>query len=188
MHSILTIDVDAQCSPELIDAAAKATAEAAAICEERGELNRDLAAFREKAQEDFVFGEADGFRDRTAALLVRELRLRQALSKIDSDYRRELAQLLDSRALPDLHAARGSIGKELVRIGFPPEAERGEADRLKILVGKLIDSHPRVAAAAGRIEQLRQTSQANDFAQQNSAELNALQARIRSHQEALARV
>jgi hypothetical protein len=116
------------------------------------------------------------------------MRLRQSLAKIDADHRRELAQLWNSRALPDLHVTRVSIGKELLRIGYPPEAAKGEPDRVKILVGKLIDAHPRVIAAAGRVEQLQQMSHANDFAQQNSAELKSLQARIRSHQEALSRV
>jgi hypothetical protein len=186
--NILTVDIDAQCSPGLIDAGARSTAEARAIRRDREELERDRAAFRDKAPEDYLAGEAGDLRDRDVASLVRELRLRQSLSKIDADHRRELAKLLDSRALPDLQAARKSIGKELMRIGFPPAAEPGETDRLKILVSKFIDSHPRVIAAASRVEQLRQTSSSKDFRDQNEAQVKALQSRIRSLQEATARV
>jgi hypothetical protein len=104
------------------------------------------------------------------------------------DHCRELSRLLDSRAMPDLRAARASIGKELVRIGFTPEAEPGETDRLRILVSKLIDSHPRVVAAAARVYQLRQTSSSHDFRQQNEAEIRSLQTRLKAFQESAARV
>lgn len=188
MHNILVIDVDNECSPELQEAGIQAKTEAAAIRKDREELDRDRAAFGAKPAEDFVFGEADAFRDRLTALLVRELRLRQGLQKIDMDHRRELARLLDSRAMPDLRAARASIGKQLVQIGFPPEAEPGETDRDKILVGKLIDRHKRVAAAAGRVDQLRQTANSRDFALRNDAEILSLRSRIKTHQASAARV
>jgi hypothetical protein len=185
---ILTIDVDAECPPELINRGGEAKVEAAAIREDHEELDRDRAAFRDKAPEDFVFGEADAFRDRLTVLLIRELKLRKGLAKIDADHRAELSRLWNSRAIPDLWSARKSIEKELLRIGFPPAADAGETDREKIMVQKLIDIHPRVVAAAGRVNQLQQASHANDFAQQNSAATKSLQARLKMHQETTSRI
>jgi hypothetical protein len=188
MHNILTIDVDSECSAELIEAGVQAKTEAAAICEEREEIDQALARLRDSAAEDFSASEAVGLRDGYRASLIRELRLRQSNSKLDVDHRRELAKLLDRRALPDLQVARSAIGKALVQIGFPPAADGGEVDRVKILVGKLVDVHPRVTAASGRVEELRQRSQSRDFAQSSETAIKSLQLRIKSHQEVLSRV
>jgi hypothetical protein len=186
--NILTIEVDRECSAELIERGIQANVDAEAIRQEREEIERDRAQFRDRPAEDFCFGEADAFRDRLTASLVRELRLRQQLAKIDEDHRRELAKLRDSRSLPELRDARNAVASELMRIGFAAPAEPGEADADKIAVSKLIDRHPRVWAAAIRAGALQTAANAPDFARQNEAEIQSLRTRIKSYQEAAARI
>jgi hypothetical protein len=186
----MAIDVDLQCSPELIEAANEAEVEAAAIRGEFEKIDQERARFLETVPEEFDFsGKINrSLRERLGNNLVRELKHRKGIAEIDAAHRRELAQLRSERAIPELRDARKNLSAGLVALGFPPAAEPGDADPVKIMVSKLIDQHPKVAAAGSRAAELLSKSNSGEFRQQNDAEIEALKVRIREHQEAAVRV
>jgi hypothetical protein len=186
LPTIVIQPIDSQSAAELHERHVQAQAEADAIAEEQSRLAAAIVEFRERNPADVVLGDAEKFRDRQTAILARELRLRHSLRDLDRDLRADMGGRLRELALTALQEAEKRVANGLHKLGFAWPDKAGSGDQ--VILAQLVQRHPAVIAARGRVQQLGSRSSDGSIGEQNRVAIAQLSERIRQSQLKAAQV